>query len=180
MAHSIELLVDPDTDAAVQRMWAALMDSGLPSQGNHRSSTNRPHITLVAAERIDPAVDDLARGLESRLPLRVEIGATVVFRGGRSTVARLVVASRDLLALHREVYETADPFVRGGVFAHCEPDRWTPHLTVARRVTDDQLGRVVAVADDSTHGVSLTATITGMRRWDSDARADVDLITVTA
>ncbi|GAA1462473.1 2'-5' RNA ligase family protein [Williamsia maris] len=179
MAHSIELLVDPDTDAAVRRMWTALMDSGLPSQGNHRSSSNRPHITLVAAEGIDAAVDDVARTLGSRLPLRVDIGATVVFRGGRSTVARLVVASRDLLVLHREVYEIAGPFVRGEVFAHCEPDRWTPHLTVARRVTDDQLGRAIAVADDSAHGESLTATIIGMRRWDSDARADVDLISVS-
>ncbi|GGF30217.1 2'-5' RNA ligase family protein [Williamsia phyllosphaerae] len=179
MAHSIELLMDPDTDAAVRRMWTALMDNGLPSQGNHRSSSNRPHITLAAAEGIDAAVDDVARTLGPRLPLRVDIGATVVFRGGRSTVARLVVASRDLLALHREVYEIAGPFVRGEVFPHCEPDRWTPHLTVARRVTDDQLGRAVAVADDSAHGVSLTATIIGMRRWDSDARAEVDLISVS-
>lgn len=179
MAHSIELLVDPDTDAAVRRMWTALVDSGLPSQGNHRSSSNRPHITLVAAERIDPGIDDLARTLESRLPLRVDVGASLVFRGGRSTVARLVVASRELLALHREVYEIAGPFVRGEIFEHCEPDRWTPHLTVARRVTDDQLGRAITVADDSTHGVSVTATITAMRRWDSDARAEVDLVSVS-
>ncbi len=178
MAHSIELLVDPDTDAAIRRIWSALQLAELPSQGNHRSASNRPHITLVAAERISPAVDAVARGFSDRLPLTVEIGAAVVFRGARSTVARLVVASAGLLDLHRDIHDLAAPFVGGTVFDHCTPDRWTPHVTLARRVTDDQLGRCIAVAGDSTQGVSLTATITGLRRWDSDAREDVELITV--
>ncbi|MGJ0120956.1 2'-5' RNA ligase family protein [Williamsia sp. MIQD14] len=178
MAHSLELLLDPDTDATIRRMWTALLAADLPSQGAHRSSSNRPHITLLATERIDPGVDAVARGLVDRFPLTVDVGATVVFRGGRSTVARLVVASRELLALHREVHHLAAPFVDGVVFDHCTPDHWTPHLTVARRVSDEHLGRCIAVADDGGHGAAITATVTGMRRWDSDSREVVELIGV--
>ena len=178
MAHSIELLLDPDSDAMVRRMWAALLSDDLPSQGAHRSNSNRPHITLIAATRIDTGVDAEVRGLEDRFPLSVDVGATVVFRGRRSTVARLVVASRELLALHRDLHDLAAPFVDGGVVDHCTPDHWTPHLTVARRVPDDQLGRCIAVADDAGQGAAVTATVTGLRRWDGDAREDVVLIGV--
>ena len=178
MAHSIELLLDLGTDAAVRRMWTALVDGGLPSQGNHRSSSNRPHVTLVAAGRISPGVDDLARGLADRFPLTVDIGATVVFRGGRSTVARLVVAGAGLLALHRDLHDIAVPFVDGAIFDHCTPGHWTPHVTVARRVSDDQLGRVIAVADSAAPGDLPTASIIGLRRWDGEAREEVGLVSV--
>ncbi|MGU3294844.1 2'-5' RNA ligase family protein [Williamsia sp. M5A3_1d] len=179
MAHSIELLMDPRTDEAVRRVWSALIDADLPSQGHHRSSSNRPHITMIAADLIDPGVDRALASLGDRLPLAVDLGGTVVFRGGRSTVARLVVATRDLLALHRDVVAITTDFVEGQMFAHCEPDHWTPHVTVARRVRDDQVGRCIAVADDASRSVPWTPIITGIRRWDGDARESVDLVNVS-
>jgi len=67
MAHSIELLLDSHSDAAIRAAWQALADAGLPSQVDVTSSTNRPHITLLAAERISPDVDEVLRGLASHL-----------------------------------------------------------------------------------------------------------------
>lgn len=32
MAHSIELLLDPDSDAQIRSIWSALAEAGLPSQ----------------------------------------------------------------------------------------------------------------------------------------------------
>ena len=75
MAHSIELLLDTGSDAAVRAQWRALADVGLPSQVHVKSATNRPHITLVAAQRISPDVDESIRDLASRLPLECVIGA---------------------------------------------------------------------------------------------------------
>jgi hypothetical protein len=60
MAHSIELLFDDATEAAVRRDWTALAQAGLPSQGQHRSPTNRPHVTLC--RRLSSR--DLAAALE--------------------------------------------------------------------------------------------------------------------
>ena len=32
MAHSIELLLDPDSDAQIRSIWSAPAEAGLPSQ----------------------------------------------------------------------------------------------------------------------------------------------------
>ncbi len=178
MAHSIELVLDSGTEALVRRMWSALMAVDLPSQGTIRSESNRPHITLIAADRIDSGIDEVVTVVADKLPLTVEIGATLVFRGARSTVALLVVPGLELLSLHHDVVTTSRGFVPHPMFTHCEPGAWTPHVTLARRVADDQLGPCISVAEASRPGTTLTATIVGVRRWDSDARESIDLITV--
>ena len=170
MAHSIELLLDPDSDADVRAQWQMLADAGLPSQLRVKSATNRPHVTLVAAQRISPDVDESLRGLASRCPLDCVIGATLVFGGPRLTLARLVVPSAPLLVLHAEVYRLTLPHVTGEPYAHCTPGHWTPHVTVGRRYTVDEIGPALAVVNGSSR--DRTARVVGLRRWDSDERVD--------
>ncbi len=170
MAHSIELLLDTGSDAAVRAQWRALADVGLPSQVHVKSATNRPHITLVAAQRISPAVDESIRELAPRLPLDCVIGAPLVFGGPRLTLARLIVPSSALLELHAEVYRRSLPHVTGEPFEHCAPGHWTPHATLGRRFTAEEIGPALAVVDRS--GGDLAARVVGLRRWDSDERID--------
>ena len=174
MAHSIELLLDSRTDSAIRASWQALADAGLPSQMNVTSATNRPHITLLAAERISPDVDDVLRELGPRFPLDCVVGAHVVFGGSRLTLARLIVPSAELLALHAEIFRLTLPHVTGQPFAHCRPGHWTAHATLGRRFTPEQVGAALGLAE----GVApdLTADVVGLRRWDSDARTDHLLI----
>ena len=175
MAHSIELLLDPHSDAAIRAAWQALADAGLPSQVNVTSSTNRPHITLLAAERISPDVDDVLRKLASRLPMDCVVGAHVVFGGpvfggSRLSLARLIVPSTELLALHAEVYRLALPHLTGQPFPHCRPGHWTAHATLGRRFTAVEIGAALTL----TGGVApeLPVDAVALRRWDSDARTD--------
>lgn len=170
MAHSLELLLDPSSDAVVRHQWQLLDDAGLPSQVRVKSATNRPHVTLIAAQRISPEVDGVLRSLADRLPVDCVIGAPVVFGGPRHTLARLIVPSADLLALHAEVYRLCLPFLAGEPFPHCRPGHWTPHATLARRLTAEQVGTAMAVVNDE--GSELAAVVVGLRRWDSDERAD--------
>ena len=170
MAHSIELLLDPDSDAAVRAQWQALAEAGLPSELRVTSATNRPHVTLVAGQRISPDVDESLRGLASRLPLDCVLGAPLVFGGPRLTLARLVVPSAALLVLHAEAYRLTLPHVTGEPYAHCSPGHWTPHVTVGRRYTADEIGPALALVDVSSG--DLTARVVGLRRWDSDERVD--------
>jgi hypothetical protein len=102
MVHSIELLLDTESDAAIRRIWADLADAGLPSQLSNTSPSNRPHVSVVVAEHIDTAVDDLLRPLARRLPIRCVIGSPVLFGGDAITIARLVVPSAESLSLHGE------------------------------------------------------------------------------
>ena len=172
MAHSIELLLDPDSDAVIRTAWSTLADAGLPSQQRVTSPTNRPHVTLLAAQAISADADDALRDLAAQLPLHGVIGAAVVFTSPRMTLARLIVPTAPLLALHRAVYETTEPFVTGEPFAHCQPGRWTPHVTLGRRFTATAIGTALSAADAS----EVAAEMTGLRRWDGDARVERMLV----
>ena len=180
MAHSIELLLDPGSDAHIRTTWSALAQAGLPSQERVTSSTNRPHVTLLAAQRISPDVDDVLRPLAAHFPVACVVGALLVFGGppGRHrrsasaahTLARLIVPSAELLALHEEVYRLCLPYLFGEPFEHCRPGRWTAHATLGRRLTADEVGLAMTVVN--SNGDDLPADVTGLRRWDSDGRVD--------
>lgn len=177
MAHSVEVLLDPGADAAIRAAWQRLDEAGLPSQVQVRSPTNRPHVTLIAAPRIRPEVDDLLRGLADCFPVRCPVGAPLVFGGRRLTLARLIVPSATLLALHEEVYRRCLPYVEGEPYAHCRPGQWTPHATLGRRMSAEQVGLAMAVVTREIDGevgghVDLPAEAVGLRRWDGDERVD--------
>ncbi len=170
MAHSIELLLDADSDAAIRATWRALDEAGLPSQARVGSATNRPHVTLLAAQRISPDVDVVLRPLAARFPVPCVVGAPTVFGGARHTLARLIVPSADLLALHEEVYRLSLPYLTGEPFAHCRPGHWTAHATLGRRFTAGEIGDALAVVSGDVD--DLAAEAVGLRRWDSDQRVD--------
>ncbi|HZU48791.1 MAG TPA: 2'-5' RNA ligase family protein, partial [Mycobacterium sp.] len=52
MVHSIELIFDDGTEAAIRRIWNDLAAAGIPSQ----APASRPHATMAVAERIEPEV----------------------------------------------------------------------------------------------------------------------------
>jgi hypothetical protein len=170
MVHSIELLLDPDSDSAIRSIWATLADAGLPSQASNKSASNRPHVSLVVAEHIEPGVDRLLSPIAKRLPIRCVIGAPLLFGGPRFTVARLVVPSDALLALHAETHEACLPHLSPGPMAHTAPGSWTPHVTVCRRMDPAQLAQALTIARKLTRDVR--AEFVGMRRWDGDRRIE--------
>jgi len=174
MAHSIELLLDSRTDTAIRAAWQALADAGLPSQVQVKSETNRPHITLLAAQRISPEVDEVLRVLAPQLPLDCVVGAHVVFGGARLTLARLIVPSAELLALQAEIYRLALPYVVGQPHPHCRPGHWTAHATLGRRLTAIEVGAALGLAEHVAP--DLPGRVVALRRWDSDARIDHLLI----
>jgi hypothetical protein len=174
VAHSLELLLDPVCEAAIRKIWQALDDAGLPSQVRVTSPTNRPHITLLAAERISAGVDDALRPLAARFPVAGMVGAALVFGGTRHTLARLIVPSAALLALQEEVYRLSLPYVVGEPFDHCRPGHWTAHATLGRRFTAEQIAVAMAVVNAA--GTDLAGDIVGLRRWDSDRRIDHVLV----
>jgi 2'-5' RNA ligase superfamily len=170
MVHSIELLLDPDSDAAVRRIWTKLADAELPSQAANRSPSNRPHISLVVAERIDAGVDLLLRPIAQRLPIRCVVGAPLLFGGPRFTVARLVVPSAELLSLHADAHDACLPHLLPGPMAHTAPGAWTPHVTLCWRMDAAQLAKALTVVKKLTHDIR--GQFVGMRRWDGSQRVE--------
>lgn len=173
--HSLELLLDDAAEASVRADWDRLVEARLPSSGRHRSPSNRPHVTLVAAPSLAPetvpGIDErLAAALGTiRLPL-VSAGV-LLFGPRRSTyvLVRQVIATPELLELHRAVCAAVAP-VPGQVRTSF-PGAWTPHITLARRMTAEQVAAALPLLEpppEPLHAV-------GLRRWDADARTVVQV-----
>ena len=161
----MELLLDPDTESAVRRVWAKLSDLGMRSPGQ----TSRPHVTMVVAEGISADVDELLRPVTRRMPLGCLIGAPVLFGESSFTLVRLVVASAELLSLQSEAYLTCQPFLTPGPAPNTVPGQWTPHVTLARRVEPAQLGRALSIR---RLGRDIKGSFVGLRRWDGNNRIE--------
>ncbi|OMC56516.1 hypothetical protein A5747_07865 [Mycobacterium sp. IS-836] len=165
MVHSIELVFDHDTEAAIRRIWADLAGAGIPSQ----APASRPHVTLAVAERVAVDVDELLRPLSERLPLVAAIGAPVLFGRANVVFARLVVPTAELLALHAEVHRLCGPHLLPAPMPNSVPGQWTAHVTLARRVGGGQLGRALRIAGRPSQ---IDGRFAALRRWDGGKRAE--------
>ncbi|WP_158648106.1 2'-5' RNA ligase family protein [Nocardioides houyundeii] len=130
--HALELSFEPSSTAAVVAQWDALKAAGLPSQADHRSMTNAPHLTLVAAVGIEDEVVRAAREtIGPLLPARIGLRGLVLFgQGARVTIAHLVEPDQALAAATARIRALV-PALRHPV--------WTPHVTLARRVPRSSL-----------------------------------------
>ncbi|WP_186377287.1 2'-5' RNA ligase family protein [Curtobacterium pusillum] len=157
--RSLELVLDPSSDAAVRAAWDALIAADLPSLG--RSGTNSPHVTLAAGDDLPVPV-----GFDAALPARLLLGGVLLFPAGsgRSVLVRAVVVDPALAAFHEAVHRAAP----GGVDTSL-PGAWSPHVTFARRVRDEDLGRAVAALRGAPLPDELV--VGGVRHWDGGTKA---------
>lgn len=163
--HSIELVFDPDTETVIRGIWADLAAAGAPSQ----APASRPHVTLAVAERIDPQVDVALGALTAGLPLDCVLGAPILFGRAAPVLARLIVPTAELLALHAEVHGRCGSHLRPMPLPNCVPGHWTPHVTMARRVGPEQLRRALLIVGERG---AITGRFVGLRRWDGNARTE--------
>jgi hypothetical protein len=169
MVHSVELLFDDDTDAAMRRIWDDLSDAGVRSLAASTSPSSRPLVTLAVAEHMDDAVNDALRPLLRLLPLRCTIGAPMVFGNGPFTLVRLLIPSVELLALQAEVHAVCLPHMSPGPLPHADPGQWTPHLTMARRVRSDKLATALSLRRMAR---DRKGTAVAIRHWDGNNRVE--------
>ena len=154
--HALELVPDDAGDAAVRRDWHALRDAGLPSQLDHTSGTNTPHVTVLALPAIDGTTE--ARALDrigALLPVTVRVSGLAFLGGDNVTVARLLDVPPPLARAVLDLREGAEGERHAG---------WLPHVTLGRRIPRGELPRVVEVLGYDDVALSLTT----LRRWDPE------------
>jgi 2'-5' RNA ligase len=174
VVHSVELLFDAETDAQVRQLWTGLTDTGVRSLASSTSPSNRPHVTLSVSEDMDDAVDDALRPLLHRLPFSCTIGAPMLFGRGPFTLVRLLIPSAELLGLQSEVHGVCLPHMSSaGPLPHAEPDHWTPHVTLARRVGQDKLADALSPRRMTR---DMRATAVGLRHWDGNKRVEYPIV----
>jgi len=171
VTQSVELTLDREAEQAVRDQWSRLAAAGLPTEQRVQPSpTHRPHITLVALEQLAPEADEALPAALAGLDLQVRVGGLLLFgpRRGHLVLARQVVTSQPLLALQSAVATLCGVDPDG----HFGAGRWTPHVTLARRVPLDQLEDVVAALGSPPE---IAATVRRCRRWDSERRETWEL-----
>ncbi|CRZ14514.1 2'-5' RNA ligase family protein [Mycolicibacterium neworleansense] len=165
MVHSVELVFDPDTEAAVRGIWDALRDADIPSQ----APASRPHATLTVAQRIDARAEEELGVLVDRFPLPCRIGATLIFGRSAGVLARLLVPTAELLTVQADAHRLCLPFMDPAPMPHAEPGQWTPHVTLARRVAPGRLATAMRIAG---RPAEIVGRVTGLRHWDGDKRTE--------
>ena len=169
MVHSVELVFDRDTDAAVRHIWDALAGMGIKSQASNKSPSNRPHATMIVAQRMDIGVNDALSAVLGLFPFGCTIGAPMIFGTRAVTLVRLLVPSPPLVSLHAQTYEICRPFMPDGALDHAAPGQWTPHVTLARRVAPERLPDALS---RPALGRDLKGTVAGIRHWDGNNRIE--------
>jgi hypothetical protein len=172
MVQSIELLLDEQTEATLRASWTTLADAGLPSLATHSGDSNRPHVTLAVTdasgfETAEAGLRAVFEGWDlAGAGLAGVVGSPVLFGGHRHrwVLARQLVPSRPLLTLHSAVHRGLQVHVPDAqVIDQTLPDRWTPHVSLARRVPGDRLGEALDAVDVEP----LPCRFVGARLWDS-------------
>jgi 2'-5' RNA ligase len=156
---SIELMLDAASEAAVRADWDRLRAAGHSSVAAHTAASNRPHVTLLVRERLEPATfaDAVAQ-----LPVALSLAEPIVFRhGDRGVLARRVVGD-GLRRLHEAVHGAVPP---GLDAPHTAPGEWTPHVTLARRLRLVDLDDARGLLGPEREGAGVA-----LRRWDSATR----------
>jgi 2'-5' RNA ligase len=165
MVHSVELLFDADTEARLRQIGADLDAADLSA----RVPAGRPHVTVAVAERIAPDVDELLLPIARQLPLGCSVGAPLLFGQSNAVLARLIVPTTELLALHAAVHRVCGPHLLPGPLPHSLPGQWTPHVTLARRIAGAQLEPVLRIAAQPPE---IRGTLMALRRWDGVDRVE--------
>ncbi|MGB3186247.1 MAG: 2'-5' RNA ligase family protein [Ornithinimicrobium sp.] len=177
--QSVELLLDPVGSDRVVAQWDALAAAGLPSQAQHLGPTNAPHITIGLADTIDGEAEAALGDVAGFIPLSVHVGSMVLFQGKSSVVlARMVLASPELLALHEAVTKALEQCP--GQVEHLAVGRWVPHVTLARRLKSAAIPHALSVLKhhesslapglEVPGGQTFGARAVALRRWDSQAK----------
>lgn len=183
MVHSIELLLDSETESAVREQWRLLAEARLPSE--HRGDSEaqrRPHVSIIACEQIpaDTAAS-LSPLLNSMLPMPIVIGAPMIFgtaNGSRPALllVRQLVPSEALLRLQQDVVAACPPAVDN----HFAAGHWVPHLTLGRRFRPEQIGRALQTLSGPLAGERAVggrdAVLTGARYWQGDQKIAQQLV----
>jgi hypothetical protein len=155
--HALELMPDEAGCDVVRRDWQALRDAGLPSQLDHRGTTNSPHVTALAAPALDGDDERRAAELLARLlPVEVRVAGIALLGGTRVSVVRVLDVPDDLVRAVLELRSQVRDVQHLG---------WLPHVTLARRMARADVGRAVEVLGHEDAVLSLTS----LRRWDPDA-----------
>lgn len=129
MAHAIRLYFDPELEATIAGITAAMARVVVAPPAEILD--NRPHLSVAAAAELDIpyCASMLDRLTKAQRSFVAEFAAFGTFLGGQGVIYLSPTPSEFLLSIHRAVYrQLTDAGVR--LHEHFLPEGWVPHVTV--------------------------------------------------
>jgi hypothetical protein len=166
--RTVELLGDGGLDRVVRSAWQRLDQAGLASLARHRHPTNRPHVTLASADQFPPGAVAVIAGALRVLPISVRLDGLHFFGGRAGMLAWAVDGGTALRDLQATVWAALDGAGRN---PQHEPDAWTPHISLARRLPPGQAALAARAVGEAVAG----GTLSGARSYDSVTRTVMPL-----
>ena len=137
--YAVELLFDPEAEAAVREVWRDV--ASRTGSSVLFDLAGQPHVTLaVHDERDGPQLDRAVRAF--RAPATAFcLGSAGAFPGDEGAAFLAPVVTDALLALHRR-WHAASP----GSHAYYRPGQWVPHCTVGVLLEGPALSEALEIA----------------------------------
>lgn len=156
--HALELIFDDLDDRDVRSLWGLLEEAGLVSSARHQGPTHRPHLTVVSGARPQPRILALAARIWAPLlPVSLPRDGLIALGTRRPALAAALQAPRPARQARERV---------AAQWPEADSRPWTPHVTLASRLTPEQLAQAEQVlAEPFTSDAWLAV---GLRWWDPD------------
>lgn len=142
MSRGVVLWPDLDTHTVVQEIWEDFASHGLPSAVSSAPPGHRPHVSLVVADEMDVEAALGRVGKVPGSPIEVLIESFAVVKAGHLLLN--LTPTGQLLIEQARVHSLAVAHSTRP-WPHYTPDRWLPHMTLARSLTPAQLAEAAPI-----------------------------------
>lgn len=142
MPRGVVLWLDPTTGRRVRSISSRLEGVGLAGVSVDENRPDRPHVSLIVADALDLDGTLAAIGPTPLAPVEILIEAVGLVVGGHLLLT--ITPSVSLLDEQSRVHRAVQQFATNS-WPHYEPDRWLPHLTMARGLLPDQLATAIEI-----------------------------------
>lgn len=145
MAEALEFFFTDPADSAVRALWKRLDEAGVPSLSGRSHGLHRPHVTFAHGSAISPtAREDLRTRLRRVYPPTLWLRHIGIFAGAGNVLQLSATVDAELLAVHSTIHDALAGRVRNPSMTSL-PGSWTPHCTLAKGLSADQLLTGLAV-----------------------------------
>jgi 2'-5' RNA ligase len=146
MPHSIMAFFDSETEAAIQKIWKELDETGAAPY-LHRSA-NRPHFKLAIYEDLDITVSQqrLRSIATTTARIPVHFKSLGIFPNLRPTVFLAPAVTPNLLVLQNKVAKALNNFGKCPPYDYFSVDHWVPHCLLGFDLEPENLADVLACA----------------------------------
>jgi 2'-5' RNA ligase len=144
---------DAETETCLKEVWKALSEKGI-SQYGVENEGKRPHITLADYNDFNKAgfIEELDKFYEDKNELNINLNILGTFMNS-GTLFLAPALSKELISFHNNHHSYFEKFNDDDNSFYL-PGRWSPHCTIASRLSKDNMLKAFEYCSDNLRKIS--------------------------